>query len=148
MLFRSLAHVEQTEDLCGVSGTRSRMNDDGFSALVPIPNGRGRHRAAPFGLGPWDGARVASTAEPCPPPRSSASYQVTITSGIAPKEEGGTTSQDSAGCSIRVAMQLEIPPVWANSRSDRGCGVSARNRQGNRTMLCMEWPLRRGIRTR
>ena len=31
-----------------------------FSALVPIPNRRGRHPAAPFGLGPWDGARVAS----------------------------------------------------------------------------------------
>jgi len=32
--------------------------------LVPIPNGRGRHRAAPFGVGPWDGARVASQQSP------------------------------------------------------------------------------------
>ena len=47
----------------------------GFSALVPIPNGRGRHRAAPFGVGPWDGARVASTAEPYPPPRSTVLYR-------------------------------------------------------------------------
>src|SRR5262249_13511809 len=37
-------------------GVRTRR----FVALVPIPNGRGRHRAAPFGLGPWDGAGVAS----------------------------------------------------------------------------------------
>jgi hypothetical protein len=36
----------------------------GFSALVPIPNGRGRHRAAPFGVGPWDGAQVASQQSP------------------------------------------------------------------------------------
>src|SRR5262249_11208399 len=34
----------------------------GFSAGVPISNGRGRPRAAPFGIGPWDGARVASPA--------------------------------------------------------------------------------------
>jgi hypothetical protein len=32
----------------------------GFIAWMPIPNGRGRHRAAPFGLGPWNNARVAS----------------------------------------------------------------------------------------
>jgi hypothetical protein len=35
-----------------------------FDALVPIPNGRGRHRAAPFGVGPWDGAQVASQQSP------------------------------------------------------------------------------------
>ena len=40
-------------------GNRTQVQDlsngqlaGGFSALVPIPNGRGRHRAAPFGLGP------------------------------------------------------------------------------------------------
>ena len=43
----------------------------GFIALVPIPNARGRHRAAPFGLGPWDNARVASqqSSTLCPGPR-------------------------------------------------------------------------------
>jgi hypothetical protein len=34
------------------------------TTLVPIPNRRGRHPAAPFGLGPWDGARVASQQSP------------------------------------------------------------------------------------
>src|SRR5262245_29722849 len=37
-------------------GVRTRR----FHALLPIPNGRGRRRAAPFGVGPWDGAQVAS----------------------------------------------------------------------------------------
>src|SRR6476659_5390852 len=37
-------------------GVRTRR----FHALLPIPNGRGRRRAAPFGLGPWAGAQVAS----------------------------------------------------------------------------------------
>src|SRR5262245_63465096 len=36
----------------------------GFRAWVPIPNGRGRPRAAPFGVGPWDGARVAPQQGP------------------------------------------------------------------------------------
>src|SRR5262245_34819047 len=45
-------------------GTPRTRSQGGFSALVPIPNGRGRHRAAPFGLGPWDGARVASQQSP------------------------------------------------------------------------------------
>src|SRR5262249_27870554 len=35
-----------------------------FSAWVPIPNGRGRPRAAPCGVGPWDGAQVASQQSP------------------------------------------------------------------------------------
>src|SRR6516225_8055145 len=68
--YHHLAHAEQTEDVCPVSSSRGCMNEGGFSALVPIPNGKGRHRAAPFGLGPWDGARVASAAEPYPPPGS------------------------------------------------------------------------------
>src|SRR4029450_1318914 len=36
-------------------------------------------------------------------------------SEVATKQKGEMTGQDSAGCSIRVALQLEIPPVWANS---------------------------------
>ena len=36
--------------------------------MVPIPNRRGRHDAAPFGLGSWDGARVASQQSPTPRP--------------------------------------------------------------------------------
>lgn len=78
--YDSLAHAEQTKDVCGVPSTRGGMTGGrfGFSAWVPIPNGRGRHRAAPFGVGPWDGARVASTAEPYPPPRWTALYQATV----------------------------------------------------------------------
>jgi len=30
----------------------------------PEGKGQGRHRAAPFGLGPWDGARVMSPLSP------------------------------------------------------------------------------------
>src|SRR5215813_8244902 len=50
----------------GVGGPRCRGGTwtGGFSAWVPIPNGRGRHRAAPFGVGPWDGAQVASQQGP------------------------------------------------------------------------------------
>src|SRR5262249_17010656 len=64
-----LAHAEQTEDLCRVPSPRGGGNEGkgattvwvvrearpptgGFIAWVPIPNGRGRHRAAPFGVGP------------------------------------------------------------------------------------------------
>src|SRR5262249_37864022 len=85
----SLAHAEQTKDICGMPSSRGRMTDwrFGFGAWVPIPNGRGRHRAAPFGLGPWDGAGVASTAEPYPPPRSTALYQGTMVPGVAPKQK-------------------------------------------------------------
>jgi hypothetical protein len=53
------------------SGNRGRGEDDGgFSALVPIPNIRGRRPTAPFGLGPRVGARVGSHRWPYPPPGS------------------------------------------------------------------------------
>src|SRR5688572_10007498 len=42
---------------------------------------------------------------------------------------GGDDKPDSAGCSIRVAWQLEIPPRLGQLESDRGCGASARNHQ-------------------
>ena len=64
-----LAHAEQADDLRRVPGCRRGGDESkagagvrkgvgqgaprgGFSAWVPIPNGRGRHRAAPFGVGP------------------------------------------------------------------------------------------------
>jgi hypothetical protein len=76
-----LAHAEQSADLRRVPGRRRGRNEGeagtgvrkgvgqgaprgGFSAWVPIPNGRGRTRAAPFGVGPWDGARVAPQQGP------------------------------------------------------------------------------------
>ena len=53
------------------SRNRGRGEDDGgFSALVPIPNIRGRRPTAPFGLGPRVGARVGSHRWPYPPPGS------------------------------------------------------------------------------
>ncbi len=67
-----LAHVKEANDLGGVPSSRrhvkvgwrqrdlARPRRQRFIALVPIPNGGGRHRAAPFGAGRWDGARVAS----------------------------------------------------------------------------------------
>src|ERR1700757_1080816 len=47
-----------------VGTRRGTARPGGFSAWVPIPNGRGRHRAAPFGVGPWDGAQVGSHRSP------------------------------------------------------------------------------------
>src|SRR5262245_56674614 len=90
-----LAHAEQTENLRGVSRTRGRMRKDGFGALVPIPNGRGRHRAAPFGLGPWDGAQVASQDKGI----------VLASRGwrIGQNREEIEETKGRSGCSIRVA---------------------------------------------
>ena len=40
------------------------------------------------------------------------------------------------------------PSRWGQLESDRGCGAGRVITEPGRTTLCMEWPLRRGIRTR
>src|SRR5262249_37864024 len=47
---------------------------------------------------------------------------------------------DSAGCSIQVAWQLEIPPVWVNSSRSVDAGLRREITKPGRTTLCMEWP--------
>src|SRR5262249_3549471 len=111
----------------------------GFSALVPIPNGRGRHRAAPFGVGPWDGARVASQQSPILRPGQLHGSTGATNSGIAPRQEGRPNDPTiRPGCSIRVALQLEIPPVWADSNVSLDTAASARN-GGGQAVRRGEW---------
>jgi len=52
------------------------------------------------------------------------------------KETEGTTIRP--GCSIRVALQLEIPPVWANSNVSLDTAASARN-GGGQAVRRGEW---------
>src|ERR1041384_6894393 len=108
------------------------MSADGFSALVPIPNGRGRHRAAPFGLGPWDGARVASQQSPIlrPGQRYCRRPEVVVEPD-KPERRLKEPRLIQPGCSIGVALwQLEIPPVRANSWRTVDAAVSASNGGG------------------
>ncbi len=95
--------------------------------MVPIPNGRGRHRAAPFGIGPWDGARVASQQSPILRPGQGYCSRPKLMFQL----KGGRRSQDLAGCSIPVALsQLEIPPVGANSMRSLDAAAWASNGRG------------------
>jgi hypothetical protein len=117
------------------SAEHSRPHD-GFSAWVPIPNGRGRPRAAPFGVGPWDGARVASQQGPTLRPG-----QRHCSKGQYPPETDQNKKERekivSAGCSIGVALwQLEIPSVGANSsRSvDAGFGEKSPSQAARRSV--------------
>ncbi len=113
----------------------------GFSAFVPIPNGRGRHRAAPFGLGPWDGARVASQQSP-----------------ILRPGQGHYTRHERAGISDRTERRLKEPRhgsvvrselPWGSLRSlplRPTRGATWMRRPGpamaevSSTMRWMEWP--------
>jgi hypothetical protein len=77
--------------------------------LVPIPHGRGRHRAAPCGLGPWDGARVASHSRALP------SAQV---KGIVAATQGlAYGAEQRGGCGDHAAARL----------SDLSCPRAARD---------------------
>jgi hypothetical protein len=103
----------------------------GFSAWMPIPKGSGRPRAAPFGLGPGDGARVASPPSSPLRPGQRHGSQGQGATGNATEREGDMTKQDSAGGSIGVAFgQLELPPVGANSSWDRDAVAWASDGRG------------------
>jgi hypothetical protein len=94
----------------------------GFSAWVPIPNGRGRHRAAPFGVGPWDGARVASQQGPTlRPGRCYCSRQEE--SAESDKTERRMRKQASARLFDRSCpVATRDPSRWGQLGSVRGCG--------------------------
>jgi transposase len=83
------------QDRGGRAGEAARL---GFSALVPIPNGRGRHRAAPFGLCPWDGARVASHSRALP--SAQVKGIVAATPGLA------YGAEQRGGCGDHAAARL------------------------------------------
>jgi hypothetical protein len=93
---------------------------------VPIPNGKGRHRAAPFGLGPWDGARVASHSRAL----SSAQVNCIVTKDDVLRNRSKTERRHKDQDSDRLfdlscPVQLEIPPVWANSSRTVDAATSA-----------------------
>jgi hypothetical protein len=121
----------------------------GFSALVPIPNGGGRHRAAPFGLGPWAGARVAPQQGPTLRPGQR--YSRCPEGAVEP----GTTERRLMGPRCGPVVRSEL--FYGSSRSlpfGPTRDVSWMRRPGplrarvSGTMLWSEWPGRRGIRTR
>ena len=121
----------------------------GFSALVPIPNGRGRPRAAPFGLGPWDGARVAPRQGPTLRP-GQGHYR--CPEGAV---EPDTTERRLKGPRCDSVVRSELP--YGSSRSlpfGPTRDVTWMRRPGlararvSSTMLWLEWPGRGGIRTR
>src|SRR5262249_32646001 len=114
-----------------------------FDALVPIPNGRGRPRAAPFDVGPWDGAQVASQQGPTLRPGQ----------GHCSRPEGAVepdkTERGHEEVSFSPVVRSELP--WGNSRSlplgpTRVGPWMRRHRpamaEASSTSLWMEWPFR------
>src|SRR5437588_12801382 len=98
-------------------GTPQGSSPGGFSAFVPIPNEGGRHRAAPFGVGPWDGARVASQQGPSLRPGQG---HCSRGEGTGQSDKTERRRRDHAAArlfDLSCLAQLEIPPVGANSRS-------------------------------
>ena len=92
-----------------------------MGAWVPIPDGRGRPRAAPCGIGPWDGARVASQQSPTlRPGRGKCSTQ---NGSVIPEPRRGDPKQlESARLfdrSCRVATR--DPSRLGQLESARGC---------------------------
>jgi len=117
--------------------------------LVPIPNGRGRHRAAPFGLGPWDGARVAPQQGPTLRPGQR--YYRRPEGAVEPDRTERRRKGPRCGPVVRSELpggslrSLPFGPTrdvsWMRRPGPSRARVSG-------TMLWLEWPGRGGIRTR
>jgi len=117
--------------------------------LVPIPNRRGRHDAAPFGLGSWDGARVASQQSPTPRPGQ---RYCTRPEGAVEPDRTERSWRDHAAARLfdpsgpcGYSRSLPFGPTrdvsWMRRPGTLRTQVSS-------TMLWLEWPGRGGIRTR
>src|SRR5215471_6351602 len=97
----------------------------------------------PFGLGPWDGARVASTAEPYPPPRPTALYRNRTQAKKEPKR-----------VEIRLVVRSKLPgnlrslPFGPTRCRTVDAAAWPAMAKPSCTTLWVEWPLRRGIRTK
>src|SRR5262249_32194227 len=160
-----LAHAEQADDLRRVPGRRRGRNESeagtgvrkgvgqgaprgGFSAWVPIPNGRGRPRAAPFGLGPWDGARVAPQQGPTLRPGQR--YYRRPEGAVEPDRAERRLKGSRCGPVVRSELpggslrSLPFGPTrdvsWMRRAGLARAGVRS-------AMLWVEWAGRRGIRT-
>ena len=117
--------------------------------MVPIPNRRGRHDAAPFGLGSWDGARVASQQSPTPRPGQ---RYCTRPEGAVEPDRTERSWRDHAAARLfdpsgpcGYSRSLPFGPTrdvsWMRRPGTLRTQVSS-------TMLWLEWPGRGGIRTR
>src|SRR5262249_56891224 len=115
----------------------------GFSALVPIPNGRGRHRAAPFGVGPWDGAQVASQQSPILRPGQR--YCSRQEGAVEPDKTERNDEEASFGPVVRSELpqgnlrSLPLGPTRVGPWMRRSGSARA---EASSTLLWIEWPLR------
>jgi hypothetical protein len=117
--------------------------------LVPIPNGRGRHRAAPFGLGPWDGAGVAPQQGPTlrPGQRYYRRPEGAVETGQNREEIEGPRCGPVVRCELPGGGLRSLPFGPTRDVSWMRRPGLARVRVSS-TMLWLEWPGRGGIRTR
>ena len=111
--------------------------------MVPIPNGRGRHRAAPFGVGPWDGARVASPAGPYPPPRPTALSHRGHAPGIARSRRRRDGRRLAPVVRSGPLTAARDPSRWGQLGCVLGCVCLRRQGPGAAARRC-EWSGPRG----